>query len=161
MSSQNVSDDKHQMTNRTPQRKVLGIDFGTRRIGTSLSDPLRIIAQAGATLKNDASLWKRLIELIEDNDVEMIVVGMPYTLKGEKGPKAKEVDSFIQTLKTKTRVSIVTWDERFTSTIAHQTMLRMGTKKAVRQDDKGRIDAMAAAIMLQSFLDSTKRSLCC
>jgi putative Holliday junction resolvase len=86
---------------------------------------------------------------------------MPFNLKGEKAQKAQEVERFIELLKGVTTAEIIPWDERFTTTMAHQTMLDMGTKRGERRTNKGRIDAMAAAILLQSYLDSRKRSLSC
>jgi putative Holliday junction resolvase len=86
---------------------------------------------------------------------------MPLNLKGQRAQKADEVQKFIELLKSKLDIEIVTWDERFTTTIAHKTMLTMGTKKMERQKKDGRIDSMAAAIMLQGFLDSTKQSHSC
>ena len=74
--------------------------------------------------------------------------------------KSDEVDVFIAALKTKTPVEVVQWDERFTSKSAQQSIIAMGTKKMKRRE-KGKIDEVAAAIMLQGFLDQTKRSLCC
>jgi len=68
---------------------------------------------------------------------------------------------FIELLKGETTVQIVVWDERFTTKMAHQTMLDMGTKRAERRTNKGRIDAMAAAILLQSYLDSRKPTMGC
>jgi putative holliday junction resolvase len=93
--------------------------------------------------------------------VELVVVGMPLNLKGEKAQKAQEVERFIEVLKGEMSAEIVSWDERFTTRMAHQTMLDMGTKRQERRLNKGRIDAMAAAILLQSYLDSRKRSLSC
>ena len=91
----------------------------------------------------------------------LVVIGMPYTLKGEKGMKAEEVDKFISRLKEKLNVDVVPWDERFTSRIARQTLVQMGTTKKQRRTDKGKIDAMASALILQSFLDQTKHSIGC
>jgi putative Holliday junction resolvase len=141
--------------------RVLGIDYGTVRIGLSLSDPLGIIAQPFQTLSNDRSLWEDLRAVIADQHVTLIVVGMPLNLKGQQGEIALEVEKFIERLKKETSAGVVTWDERFTSSIAHQTLLDMGTKKSERRKNKGRVDSMAAAVMLQSFLDSTKRSMSC
>jgi putative Holliday junction resolvase len=98
---------------------------------------------------------------VKKYDVGIIVVGMPYTLKGEKGVKAGEVEKFIETVKEKLGVEVVTWDERFTSSIAKRTMIEMGTTKKQRRNEKGKIDAMASAIILQSFLDQTKHSIGC
>ena len=91
----------------------------------------------------------------------LIVIGMPFNLKGQRARKAEEVQKFIELLKTKLDIEIVSWDERFTTTMAHKTMLTMGTKKKERQKKDGRIDSMAAAIMLQGYLDSTKQSHSC
>ncbi len=140
------------------QKRVLGIDFGSRRIGLSLSDPLKIIAQPFETLENNFTFWSRLKEIIHQQNVEMIIVGMPLNLKGQKAQKAVEVEKFIERLKSETGLEVITWDERFTSSIAQQTLLEMGTKRSERRN-KGRVDSMAAAIILQSFLDNTKPSI--
>ena len=142
-------------------RRIMGIDFGTRRVGIALSDPLQIIAQSLETMENAPPLISRIRELVEREDVELVVVGMPFNLKGEKGQKGEEVERFLLQLRKQLPVDVVTWDERFTSTLAHSTMLQMGTRKKERQTDKGRIDSMAAAIMLQGYLDSRKKSLSC
>jgi putative holliday junction resolvase len=142
-------------------KRILGIDFGTTRIGLSLSDPLQIIAQPFTTLENKPGIVTRICETIRQEDVGLVVVGMPLNLKGEKGKKADEVDKFIAELQKETGIEIIHWDERFTTSIAHQTLLTMGTKRGERRTNKGRVDAMAAAIMLQGFLDSRKRSLVC
>ena len=143
------------------ERRILGIDYGTRRIGISLSDPLQIIAQPFDTLPNDELAIRRICDIVETEAVEVVVVGMPLNLKGEKAQKAQEVERFIELLRPATSAEIISWDERFTTTIAHQTMLEMGTKREERRTNKGRIDAMAAAILLQSYIDSRKRSLSC
>jgi len=123
-----------------------------------LSDPLGIIAQPIEALKNDSSLFIRLQQLSARENVKLIVVGMPFNLKGQRAQKADEVQKFIELLKVKLDIAVVLWDERFTTTIAHQTMLAMGTKKKERQKKDGRIDSMAAAIILQGYLDNTKHS---
>ena len=142
------------------QHRVLGIDYGTVRIGLSVSDPLGIIAQPLQTIANNAEFWEQLNAVIATQHVHRIVIGMPFNLKGQKGQKAQEVEKFIERLKQHTDCEVVLWDERFTSAIAQRTMRALGTKKSERQK-KGRIDSMAAAVMLQSFLDSTKRSMSC
>jgi putative Holliday junction resolvase len=144
----------------THQKRLLGIDYGTRRIGLSLSDPLRITAQPFETVANDARLWEKFREIVRQRDVEFIVVGMPLNLKGEQSSKAKEVEAFIERLKKEVECNVIAWDERFTSALARGAMLQMGTKKKDRRQ-KGRVDSMAAAIMLQGFLDRTKISLSC
>jgi putative Holliday junction resolvase len=143
------------------RRRIMGIDFGTTRIGISLSDPLQIIAQPFTTLANEPGIIARICELADREEVGVIVIGMPLNLKGERGKKAQEVEKFIDEIRKATRTEVVYWDERFTTSIAHQTLLTMGTKRDDRRKNKGRVDSMAAAILLQGFLDSRKRSLIC
>jgi putative Holliday junction resolvase len=138
------------------QGRYLGIDYGSERIGLSLSDPLGIIATPYATVLNAPDAVDKLKEIITREHISAIVVGMPLNLKGEVGAKAKEVQSFVQLLELHAGVSIIMWDERFTTTMAKRSMIDLGTKKKTRKEDRGRIDAMAAAILLQSYLDSSK-----
>jgi putative holliday junction resolvase len=142
-------------------KRVLGIDFGTVRVGVAVSDPLRIIAQSVGAFTNNKEIFETVAEIARKYDVGLVVIGMPFTLKGEKGIKAGEVDKFISRLKEKLNVDVVPWDERFTSHIAQQTLIQMGTTKKQRRNDKGRVDAMASALILQSFLDQTKHSIGC
>ena len=142
-------------------KRVLGIDFGSVKIGIAVSDPLRIIAQSVGTYANDGKILDQIAALAKEYDVALVVVGMPFTLRGEKGNKAREVDTFLDRLKEKLSVDIITLDERFTSRIAQQTLIQMGTTRKQRRTNKGRVDAMASALILQSFLDQTKRSIGC
>jgi putative Holliday junction resolvase len=144
--------------NTKSYQRILGIDYGSVRIGLSLSDPLGLIAQPVEAFRNDASLFTNLGKVSARENVTLIVVGMPFNLKGQKAQKAEEVQKFIERLKEELGIETLTWDERFTTTIANQTMLAMGTKKKERQKKDGRIDSMAAAVMLQGYLDSTKHS---
>jgi putative Holliday junction resolvase len=145
----------------TTYQRTLGIDYGSVRVGLSVSDPLGLIAQPIEAFKNDALLFENLKEVSTRENITLIVVGMPFNLKGQKAQKAEEVQKFIVHLKEELGIEILTWDERFTTTIANRTMLAMGTKKKERQKKDGRIDSMAAAVMLQGFLDSTKHSHSC
>jgi len=144
--------------NTKSYQRILGIDYGSVRIGLSLSDPLGLIAQPIEAFRNDASLFTNLGQVSARENVTLIVVGMPFNLKGQKAKKAEEVQKFIERLREELGIETLTWDERFTTTIANQTMLAMGTKKKERQKKDGRIDSMAAAVMLQGYLDSTKHS---
>lgn len=146
------------MENTKSYQRILGIDYGSVRVGLSVSDPLGLIAQPIEAFRNDTSLFANLGQVSARENVTLIVVGMPFNLKGQKGQKAEEVQKFIGRLKEELGIEILTWDERFTTTIANQTMLAMGTKKKERQKKDGRIDSMAAAVMLQGYLDSTKHS---
>ena len=91
----------------------------------------------------------------------MCVIGMPMTLKGERAAKAKEVELFVEHLRKETGLTVVMWDERYTTSIAQQTLRDMNVKKKGRDSKNGTLDSMAAAIILQGYLDSTKKSLSC
>lgn len=134
-------------------RRILGIDFGTKRIGLAVSDPLGIIARPLETIANDKTTLHKINKVIQELGIEAIVVGLPFNLKGERGQKAAEVENFIDQLKNSTQLPVFEADERFTSSTAKATLLQMGVKKKQRQD-KSKIDLMAAALILQSYLDS-------
>ena len=139
----------------------MGIDYGSVRIGIAVSDPLHIIAQGITAVRNTERAVSEVIGFVLQYDIGLIIVGMPYNLKGEEGQKAEEVNRFITQLKAQCPAEIITLDERFTSSIAQQTLREMGTTKKQRRTDKGRVDAMAAALILQQFLDKTKHSKGC
>ncbi len=141
--------------------RILGVDYGTRRVGLAISDPLRILATSYGVLPMNGTIIERLLEIVKREEIAVVVVGMPLSLSGARTAKAEEVEAFVKRIRMKSPVEIVYWDERFTTSIAQQTMLKMGTKKKERRQKDGRVDAMAAAIMLQGFLDSTKQSMNC
>jgi putative Holliday junction resolvase len=114
---------------------------------------MNIIAQGLPTLENNRELFKQLQKIVSDHAVAKIVVGMPLNLHGEKGAKAKEVEEFIEKLRAEIRIPVTTWDERFTSKLAHDAIRGLGTKKMKRRT-KGAVDRMASALLLQSYLDS-------
>ncbi|MFI5252445.1 MAG: Holliday junction resolvase RuvX [Bacteroidota bacterium] len=141
----------------TTHERFLGLDYGSTRIGVALSDPLGIIAKGLSVVINNARSISVLEEYIKKYAISKVVVGMPINLKGEKGQKALEVEEFIGQLIGKTGVEVIRWDERFSSQSAHRTLIEMGVKKMKRRE-KGQIDQMAAAIILQSFLDSRSKT---
>jgi len=133
--------------------KTLGIDYGEKRIGTALSDGLFITAQPYETVaySSPAGAIGRIKEIIENKEVKRIVVGIPLTLRGEEGHKAEEVAEFITRLSAVlTGIEIKTWDERLTTSQAEKIMIEGGASRARR---KSKIDTLAAAIMLQSYMD--------
>jgi putative Holliday junction resolvase len=133
-------------------KRVLGLDYGSRRIGVAISDPLRIIARGLCVLQNSPAILDELRSLVHQHDVGEIVVGMPLTLKGVKGAKALEVEEFTTMIREGLGLPVHTLDERFTSRIAQETIRSMGVKKSQRQV-KESVDAAAAALVLQQFLD--------
>jgi len=130
----------------------MGLDIGDRRIGVALSDSLRIMAGALTVVErvtDDAAL-KQIIDLARENEAERIVVGMPRSLDGSLGKQAQAVQSFVDLLKRRTDIPVVTWDERLSTVAAERTMLEVGMKRDKR---KKRRDSLAAAIILQGYLD--------
>jgi putative Holliday junction resolvase len=136
-------------------KRILAIDYGSRRLGIAISDPMNIIAQGLPTLENDRRVYEQLRVIVREQPIGCIVVGMPYNLKGELGMKAKEVEQFVERLRTEVGVPVTTWDERFTSKLAESAIREMGTKKMKRRR-KGAVDRMASVLLLQSYLDRHK-----
>ena len=134
--------------------RILGIDYGSKRIGIAVSDPLNIIARGVTVLPNTPKMIGEIKRMAEEFGVEKIVVGIPYNLKGRKDSMAEEVEGFIRLLASELKVEIVRQDERFTSRTARQTLLEMNVGKMKRRS-KGRIDEMASALILQGYLDRT------
>jgi len=132
--------------------RILSIDYGTKRVGVAVSDPMRVIAQGVTTLDNDSNLLRNLSGLVAEQEASFIVVGMPYGADGGKGSKAIEVDQFIEKLAKTVDVRIETWDESYSSVNAHRAFVDIGMKRKKRQEKK-RVDEMAARLMLQEYLD--------
>ena len=145
----------------TQFQRIIGIDVGTRRIGLALSDPLCITAQPLDAVENSEKGWEQLLLLLARENVQLIVVGLPLNLKGERGTAAESVGVFVDRLKNATGIEIVSWDERFTTAMAQRSMRDMGVKRRKRETRDGTVDSMGASILLQSFLDSTKHSRVC
>ena len=135
------------------QGRVLGIDYGSRRVGVAMSDPLRVLAGGVGTLDNNDTLLDRLAGIVEEHQVSLVVVGMPYAPDGGKGAKGREVELFIRRLESMIPVTITTWDESFSSVEAQRAFRQGGMKRKQRQE-KARVDEMAARLMLQEYLDA-------
>ena len=135
--------------------RILAIDFGTKRTGLAVTDPLQIIATALTTVESKLIL-SFLKEYLAKEEVEAFVVGMPKTLNNEDSDNAKSVVGFIQRLKHDfPAIPVYLEDERFTSSIAQKTMITGGMKKKDRRV-KGNIDKISATLILQSYLESRK-----
>jgi len=141
--------------NHDQPKRLLGIDFGNKRIGLALSDPSGTIATGYMTIQNDEMTYSRIAEIIIEKEVGSNVIGLPITLKGGESQKTKEVRSFSSDLQKKVDVPVVFQDERFTSKNAMATMISMNTTQKQRRQ-KGKIDEIAAAIILQAYLDEGK-----
>ena len=133
--------------------RILAIDYGTRRTGIAVSDPLRIIAGALTTVETK-QLEKFLADYFSKNDVDTIVLGKPVQMNGSPS----ETMRFIEPLAARLRRSypdkdVVLYDERFTSVLAHRAMIESGMGRMARRD-KAVVDRISAAIILQSSMES-------
>jgi len=137
--------------------RILAIDHGAKRIGIAISDELKTIAQPLEFIAADPfeAVVGRLQEIIAEKTVELILVGMPRNMDGTYGPAAEKVRTFIGALKDGISVPIRTWDERLTTAQANRFLIAADVK---RRDRKEKVDKTAAAILLQSYLDSRPAS---
>ena len=133
--------------------RVLGIDYGERRLGLAVSDSLEIIAKPLKTLdrKKTFDYFSEILNIVIEKNVHKIVVGLPLTLKGKHSDQTKVVQKFIEKLKQAVKIPVIHIDERLSSVAAVRSLKEMGVKTG---HEKGRIDETAAAIILQEYLDS-------
>ncbi|MFH1857340.1 MAG: Holliday junction resolvase RuvX [Candidatus Omnitrophota bacterium] len=136
--------------------RILGIDYGSRRVGLAVSDALGIVALGLETLAYSGSLEELLREIQEAarrHQVEEYVVGLPLNMNGTKGGKAKEVEAFAESLKQATQLPVHLWDERLTTVLAERELsqFRLGPRKKKRL-----LDRISAQVILQSYLDSRR-----
>ncbi len=133
--------------------RILAIDHGTRRMGIAVSDELKTIAQPLEFIPAEPfdDFLARLKELLREKEVELILIGMPRNMDGSYGPAAEKVREFITALRDAVTVPLKTWDERLTSAQANRVLIQGGTRRDKRKE---KVDQTAAAILLQSYLDS-------
>lgn len=132
--------------------RILAIDYGTKRVGLAVTDPLKIIASALDTV-HSKDVINFLKDYLESEEVEAFVVGMPVNLDGEDTNNTSHVKGFVKNLqKTFPDIPIHLHDERFTSKIALQAMILSGYSKKDRRE-KGNIDKISAVIILQSYME--------
>ena len=133
--------------------RILGIDYGRKRTGVAVTDPLKIVAGNLATVPTH-TLMQFIKDYIAREQVERIVIGQPTQLNGEPSESMRYIKPFVNRLRKELPdMPVVMYDERFTSTIAHQAMIEGGMKKSDRRD-KSRVDAIAATIILNDYLQS-------
>jgi putative Holliday junction resolvase len=134
--------------------RVLCIDHGEARVGLALSDELCIIARPlGLIETRGRDVVAEVCATAAANQVVEIVVGMPYTLRGTASESTLRVQAFVAALKARTTLPVVTWDERLSTKQSEQFLIQSGMK---RQKRKRKVDSVAAALILQSYLDARK-----
>lgn len=135
--------------------RLLAIDYGQKRCGLAVSDPLKIIANGLDTVPT-ASLMDWLKIYLEKEEVERVIIGYPKTLSNEAAESVRFINPFIKKLKQQFPALMVDlMDERFTSKMAFQAMIDGGLKKKARQD-KAMVDKVSAVIILQSWMESAQ-----
>ena len=138
--------------------RIMAIDYGRKRTGVAVTDPLQLIANGLATVPS-SELVKFIQSYMAKEPVELIVVGQPKQMNNEPSENMRYVQAFVTHLKrTLPQIPIEYYDERFTSVMAHQAMLDGGLRKKKRQE-KALVDEISAVIILQAYLESKKYRL--
>ena len=155
---------RREQARRRRVSRVVGVDLGSRRIGVAASDPSGVLASPHSTLERSASAaddHRAIVGVAKDLGASCIVVGLPRSLDGKLGPAARSALAEIEELRVLARaegLEVDTYDERFTTMIAQRNLRdanpRRGKRRAAQRDD---IDASAAAVILQSWLDARPR----
>ncbi|MFM7827997.1 MAG: Holliday junction resolvase RuvX [Acidimicrobiaceae bacterium] len=138
--------------------RSLGIDLGTRRIGVAMSDSSGVIASPLTVLTRSsthAQDHKKIQELIDEYEVDCVVVGMPLSMSGKVGPAAKGAQDEINEMESALSVPVYSYDERLTSKTANESMMQANMKAQARRRI---VDKIAAAVMLQGWLDYSDRN---
>ncbi len=132
--------------------RILALDHGSKRIGVAVSDETKTIAQPLEYISAEpfAGFLARLKQLLVEKEISLVLVGLPRNMDGSYGPAAQKVETFVAVLRSAITVPIETWDERLTSTMANRILIQA---KVRRDKRKEKVDKMAAAILLQSYLD--------
>ena len=133
--------------------RILAIDYGTKRVGVAVTDPLGMIAGALATVETSC-IFDFLNEYLTVNDCNRLVIGYPMTLRNEPAEVTREIDRFIERFASLyPYIEVIKYDERFTSKLAFDTILASGIGRRKRRD-KAVIDRISATIILQNYLES-------
>ncbi len=136
--------------------RILSVDYGKKRTGIAVTDPLQIIA-SGLTTVDTKDLFDFLSRYIQQEEVERIVIGRPIQMNAEPSENLARVENFVgRWRRAMPEIPIDYYDERFTSVIAHRVLLDSGTKKKTRRENKGLVDEISATIILQDYMNSKR-----
>ena len=138
--------------------RAIGLDYGTTTVGVALSDPLGITAQELETIvrKQPNKLRRtlaRIVEIVEEYQVDTIVLGYPKNMNNTVGERAMDTEKFKEDVERRTGISVVLWDERLTTVESERILQQSGVR---REHRKEYIDQIAAAIILQNYLDANR-----
>ena len=139
--------------------RVMALDYGERRVGVAISDELQLIARPLTTIRREkkgyAQIIDRIRELVDENEVVTLVVGLPLNMDGSRGAAVDRVESFISDLRRSVSIPVVTVDERLTSREADRMLREMGMGLRER---RARSDEYAASVILQDYIDEQRRT---
>lgn len=130
--------------------RTLALDVGDRRIGLAICDELEIVVTPLVVLQRDGHEIERILQIVDEQEVDLVVAGVPYNEAGEVGPQAQKVVAFIELLRGRLAVPIVHWDEHLSTWEAEEMLIQAGRRRAERRRV---VDKLAAAVILKSFLD--------
>ncbi|MCG6187023.1 Holliday junction resolvase RuvX [Maribellus maritimus] len=138
--------------------RILAIDYGRKRVGIAVTDPQQIIANRLTTIATH-TIWEFLNKYFQDEKVDGVVVGYPMTLNNQPSEAVNYINPFLKKFEKKyPEIKLETFDERFTSRMAFQTMIDGGVKKQKRRD-KAMVDAISATIILQNYLEYKRNKI--
>ena len=135
------------------ETRVMGIDFGEKRIGISLSDPTKTFAYSFNTFNNDENFINNLLNLVQEKNVIKIILGLPSSEFKSSKILVEKVKKLKNQIESALKIEIIFWDEDYSSVIAKGKVLESVSKKSKRKN-KGIIDSYSAAVILQEYLDS-------
>ncbi len=138
--------------------RIMGLDFGSRTVGVAISDPLLITAQGKEIIRREKpdklrKTLARLEELIVENEVQEIVLGLPKNMNDTEGERVEKTKEFKEMLERRTGIRVQFWDERLTTVAADRYMMEAGIR---REERKEHVDKIAAVFILQGYLDYKK-----
>ncbi|MDI3341627.1 MAG: Holliday junction resolvase RuvX [Sphaerobacter sp.] len=140
-------------SNPAAGRRLVALDVGGRRVGVAVSDELGLIASPVESVDLQRGGIDQLVAVIERYDPERVIIGLPIGMSGREGPQAAVVRAFAERLATRLNRPITFWDERLTTSMADQALIETGHRRERR---KQLVDAVAAALILQSYLDAQR-----
>lgn len=140
----------------TDPGRLLGLDIGGKRIGVAISDEMGLIASPVAMVLRSAAASREITKHITRLGAVRLIVGLPVGLSGREGPQAKDVRDFVDSISGELGLPVEYWDERLSTSIAEKSLIASGSRREKR---KQQVDAVAAAVILQGYLDSRRWAL--
>jgi len=138
------------------EERILAIDYGTKRMGLAVTDPLKIFAYPLITLPNDSKFFERLKKIINEYNIVKIIIGYPLKESGDESTSSQSVLKFISELENNISLPIELIDERYSSSIARERIIQSVASKKKRRD-KSLLDKNAAAVILEDYLNASKK----